>query len=544
MPFWPRILRIALGVLILAGMHGTISTKPLLAATFTDLSDHWAKPAVYRAAALDLIQGYPDGSFRPQQTVSQLEALVLFLRAGGFNLETTAANRTPPVTEPTPEVHMPPLPWGQNYLEIALEKQLLPAGQVKFFKPDTPATRAQVAVLLSRLLQLPTEIEPTLEKNADLNTTPFSDLNTASPTELAAIQAVARQGLLQGYPDGTFGPARTLTRGEAVMLLSRLLDQNWVHLPAKRCLDGWIKKYTPAPNTAAEMEIASLQGTQKVKIHPQAKCFFQGQEISLARMVDYRAEVLLNSSQQAICITLFEKRTLGAPKAKLRGTVKSIILGVDSLLVLNDLEGQDQILPLAWDAVLEMKKAASTKGFPALKPETFVEVYLSNDKVVKVTVLEWKKCSGTVENITSRRLYLASKGTSRKAPTWFNYYDRARLVDKEGKKITTILRGDKVQVLYLDPYPDEIDDEIPLEITVTNRPAWKTVKGTIQTIAGTEDNREIELGKNKLYRVDPWVKLYRKSNGRQEDFSILKTGDKVEINIDGAGVVMEIALLS
>ncbi|MFA4884863.1 MAG: hypothetical protein WC601_03655 [Desulfotomaculaceae bacterium] len=42
-------------------------------------------------------------------------------------------------------------------------------------------------------------------------------------------------------------------------------------------------------------------------------------------------------------------------------------------------------------------------------------------------------------------------------PGWFNYYDRARDVQV----------GETVQITYLDPFPEEIDDEIPLEIKVT-----------------------------------------------------------------------------
>jgi hypothetical protein len=47
-----------------------------------------------------------------------------------------------------------------------------------------------------------------------------------------------------------------------------------------------------------------------------------------------------------------------------------------------------------------------------------------------------------------------------------DHYEFARIVDKEGVRRDGILPGEKVQVTYLDPFPEEIDDEIPLEIKV------------------------------------------------------------------------------
>ncbi|MEG3072501.1 MAG: hypothetical protein RQM92_18205 [Candidatus Syntrophopropionicum ammoniitolerans] len=46
-------------------------------------------------------------------------------------------------------------------------------------------------------------------------------------------------------------------------------------------------------------------------------------------------------------------------------------------------------------------------------------------------MLEVKSISGQVERFDGRRLYLKGKASANK-PGWFNYYDRARVVDREG----------------------------------------------------------------------------------------------------------------
>ncbi len=81
-------------------------------------------------------------------------------------------------------------------------------------------------------------------------------------------------------------------------------------------------------------------------------------------------------------------------------------------------------------------------------------------------MLEVKNVSGQIEMVDNKRLYLKGGVTSSK-PGWFNHYDLARVVDKEGFKRSDAQVGETVQITYLDPFPEEIDDEIILEIKVT-----------------------------------------------------------------------------
>jgi hypothetical protein len=162
-------------------------------------------------------------------------------------------------------------------------------------------------------------------------------------------------------------------------------------------------------------------------------------------------------------INLLEEKPGAVKMEKIKGSVKSVALGAENLLVLNNLYCEDITLPLAWDAVLAGKSAR--QGFKSLKAGVFVEAELSGGQVRKVTTLEVKTVSGTVETI-DRRLYL-KEGSSKNKPGWFNYWDRARVVDKDGLKKGGVLIGDKVQITYLDPLPEGIDDEIPLEIKIT-----------------------------------------------------------------------------
>ncbi|WP_125116259.1 S-layer homology domain-containing protein [Agathobaculum sp. Marseille-P7918] len=47
---------------------------------FTDLSGHWAKDEIERAATLGWITGYPDGTFRPENAITRAEAMTMINR--------------------------------------------------------------------------------------------------------------------------------------------------------------------------------------------------------------------------------------------------------------------------------------------------------------------------------------------------------------------------------------------------------------------------------------------------------------------------------
>ena len=48
---------------------------------FSDIQSHWAKECISQMAPRKLVSGYPDGSFRPNSTITRAEFAVLMLNA-------------------------------------------------------------------------------------------------------------------------------------------------------------------------------------------------------------------------------------------------------------------------------------------------------------------------------------------------------------------------------------------------------------------------------------------------------------------------------
>lgn len=96
---------------------------------FSDVKkSDWFYPYVITAADLELINGYEDGKFRPNQEVTYAEMMVIMLRNLGYR----------DISQDNPEG------WYKNYLEVMRELELNDyVGEVNF---DKPAKRGDVAL--------------------------------------------------------------------------------------------------------------------------------------------------------------------------------------------------------------------------------------------------------------------------------------------------------------------------------------------------------------------------------------------------------------
>ena len=52
--------------------------------SFSDVKNHWANSYIAYAASMGIIEGYPDGTFRPDNTVTYQEAITMVVRALGY----------------------------------------------------------------------------------------------------------------------------------------------------------------------------------------------------------------------------------------------------------------------------------------------------------------------------------------------------------------------------------------------------------------------------------------------------------------------------
>lgn len=191
----------------------------------------WAMKQISELKAKNIISGYKDGTFQPSKPVTRTEAVVMVLRATGSTVENSVYGTVydsvyKPVYLPFKDAKNIPQ-WAQGYLTMAVQKGYLPDDRFANFQPNKPATRLWVTKLLVRALELAIEVDA----QGDVQL-PFNDAAAIPAGETAFVTVALENGLLQGYPDGTFKPNKPVTRAEMSVLLGKSDDE--IPLPEVR----------------------------------------------------------------------------------------------------------------------------------------------------------------------------------------------------------------------------------------------------------------------------------------------------------------------
>jgi hypothetical protein len=102
----------------------------------------WAEQEITEMSALEILEGYPDGRFLPYQSVTRLEAVAMLIRMLGLDDQARA------MEEADVAYQVPYLPWGRGYLIMGVERGMLDKNYLNQLEPTGAATRAQVAALV------------------------------------------------------------------------------------------------------------------------------------------------------------------------------------------------------------------------------------------------------------------------------------------------------------------------------------------------------------------------------------------------------------
>ncbi len=181
-----------------------VATVPQSASTqlFSDVpASYWGSDVIAELSDLGYISGYPDGSFKPDNTITRAELATVLVKA--FQLPVASGK----VFDDTAN-H-----WAQNYIAGSYAAGIVSGYSESSFGPDDPVTREQIAVMIVKAAKISGATE-------DI---PFADGDNTSAWAKDSLAAVVQNGIMKGYPDNTFAPKHQATRAEAVMVIANAL---------------------------------------------------------------------------------------------------------------------------------------------------------------------------------------------------------------------------------------------------------------------------------------------------------------------------------
>ena len=181
-------------------------TLSALPKTSKDLGGNWASEHVIALASKGIVGGYPDGTFRPNETVTRAELATMMVRA--FCIA-QSLNR--------PWFFGARQHWASSDIAAMRDAELIDGYEDGTFRPEQEVNRAEIIAVAMRALNINDVIEA-----QEMEETAFSDIPV---THWASrfITAADRLDILPPYYRGRLRPNEPVTRAEAAAIINGIL---------------------------------------------------------------------------------------------------------------------------------------------------------------------------------------------------------------------------------------------------------------------------------------------------------------------------------
>ncbi|PSB03395.1 DUF1565 domain-containing protein [Merismopedia glauca] len=182
---------------------GLLDPMPSL---FADTQGHWAEAQINTLAAKNIISGFQDGSFRPNEPVTRAQIAAIIDKAFSPVPVKTAATFK----------DVSPTYWANSSIQKVTAGGFMSGYQGQLFKPEEKIPRVQILVSLVSGLKL----ESTGEEVLSI----YSDRQSIPKYATTAVAAATEKLLVVNYPSANeLNPNRETTRAEVAVFIYQAL---------------------------------------------------------------------------------------------------------------------------------------------------------------------------------------------------------------------------------------------------------------------------------------------------------------------------------
>ncbi|NQX47182.1 Ig-like domain-containing protein [Paenibacillus tritici] len=181
--------------------------------TFADMASHWSKAAVAELAAKNIIDSSYGTTFKPDQSVTRSEFAVMLSRGLGLQAVRGGASQFKDVR---------PFTQTSDFIEAAAKAGIITGNTDGTFRAEDKITREQMAIMMVRALEY-TGQPVTLSASVMDTLSPFKDRSKILSQSIEFVAKAVKAGIIQGVSTTQFQPQGNATRGQAAVMLQRML---------------------------------------------------------------------------------------------------------------------------------------------------------------------------------------------------------------------------------------------------------------------------------------------------------------------------------
>lgn len=187
-------------VMLLVFIFG--NTSEILA--FSDVKNHWSSPYVDVLSTRNIINGYEDGTFKPNNNTTRAEFYKIINSLGGFN-KTYAVSFSDVQRDD----------WYHKEVAKGIKAGYI-TPTTGNLHPNRPITREDAMRIIGYVYNV-TPNSQGLDK--------FGDKGNFKNETRGYAGALVNLGIVDGFPDGNIYPTQQITRGEISKLLSVCIEK-------------------------------------------------------------------------------------------------------------------------------------------------------------------------------------------------------------------------------------------------------------------------------------------------------------------------------
>ena len=260
--------KIISSILAICIFGATVSAHP-----FTDTQGHWADEEIGYAYENKIVNGYGDGLFKPQGTVTRAEFVKMLMSVIGETLEID-------VTQVEDNSH-----WAAPYYRFAIESGLFLTDDSASYDGvypailegenyNTPIKRWEMAYMLFTTMVVLLGQYPEAGEYNDQQAT----LDSYGEMIDVAISGCIGFGLITGDQNGNFNPAKQGTRAEAVTIVNRvdrfikniIEETNKKREEAENEINAKVMTYVEIPSGKPKVLVEMSNGKKfKIELYPE-----------------------------------------------------------------------------------------------------------------------------------------------------------------------------------------------------------------------------------------------------------------------------------
>jgi hypothetical protein len=212
---------------IVASAISVSTLVPVFAAdTFKDVNSKsysWAYSYVEDMAERGLIKGYEDGTFRPGNSVSRMDAFALFARLMGSNSEANADTLEEAKREYADILSKYDLSYAEGDVAFMLLRGIITEDELDTYFEGSKKTQAmpryEAAILITKAM-----LGEQDAKNEVLVDMDYTDVSSIPKAAKQYVYYATQKGIMSGMGNNEFSPTTDVLRGQIAVMLSKTAD--------------------------------------------------------------------------------------------------------------------------------------------------------------------------------------------------------------------------------------------------------------------------------------------------------------------------------